>query len=260
MSFVSGTIRRTAFAALMIAGASLTLPATVMAEEAKPAMDKVAIEKIVRDYLLKNPEVITQALEELQRREELAEAERSRTAIRAHAASLDDTTGKFVFGNPDGDVTVVEFFDYRCGYCKRVMPSLLDEVRSDGNVKLVFREFPILGEDSVLAARGAIAAAEQGKYYNMHLALMTERGSFTEAKILDIAADLGLDTKQLKTDMYSRKTQSELQKAYATGKAIGLRGTPAFIIGDTLYPGALRRDQLKQLIAAQRKANQESKG
>lgn len=258
MASMSGTFRRLSFAAALMGLTVAVAPQQTHAAEPAATPDKAAIEKIVREYLIKNPEIIAEALTELQRREELAEAQRTSDAIRAHAASLDDKSGNFIFGNPNGDVTVVEFFDYRCGYCKRVMPTLLDEVREDGNVKLVFREFPILGKDSVLAARGAIAAAQQGKYYNMHLALMSERGSFTEAKILEIAEDLGLDPIKLKADMYNKETQAELQKSYATGKAIGLRGTPAFIIGEKLYPGALRRDQLKQLIAEQRRANKKN--
>lgn len=230
----------------------------VQAEEAKPddqaRIEQAKIEQIVRDYLKRHPEVIVEALQEMQRREEVAERERTSAMIAAHMTQLDDPTGRFVAGNPDGDVTVVEFFDYRCGYCKRAFPSLMEAIHKDGNVRLVFKEFPILGEDSVLAARGALAAAKQDRYYDMHVALMQERGSYTEDKVLAIARDLGLDAAALKADMQSPDVDAAISRNYTLARTLKITGTPGFIIGDQVIPGAISTEQMLSLIAKARDA------
>lgn len=218
-------------------------------------LSEAEVEQIVRDYLLKNPEIIVEALQVYQDREEQAEAERARQALSAHRDRLDDPTGQFVAGNPQGDVTVVEFFDYRCSFCKRVMPALLDVIASDGNVRLVFKEFPVLGEDSVRAARAGIAAARQNRYYDMHLAMMQTRGNLSEAKILSIAADLGLDIEQLLRDMTSPETDAELEGNYELAQILNIRGTPGFVIGDEMVPGAINADQFRALIQQARRSN-----
>lgn len=246
---------RTIFASLICL--LLALPA--MADSHKAAdgvavQDKAAIERIVRDYLVRHPEVIVEALQEMQRRETLAEAERSRAMIAAHITRLDDPTGRFVAGNPDGDVTVVEFFDYRCGYCKRAFPSLMEAITQDGNVRLVFKEFPILGEDSMLAARAALAAARQDRYYDMHVALMQERGSYTLAKVLAIALDLGLDVDALRRDMDAPEVEAAISTNYELARALKITGTPGFIIGDQVIPGAISTEQMLSLIEKARDA------
>ncbi|MDF1722076.1 MAG: DsbA family protein [Minwuia sp.] len=223
-------------------------------DEGAAVPDKAVIEQIVRDYLVRNPEVIVEALQEMQRREQLAEAERSRAVIAAHMTKLDDPTGRFVAGNPDGDVTVVEFFDYRCSYCKRAFPALMEAITQDGNVRLVFKEFPILGEDSVLAARAAIAAARQDRYYDMHVALMQERGSYSLAKVLAIALDLGLDIEALRRDMDAPEVDAAISTNYELARALNITGTPGFIIGDQVVPGAISTEQMLSMIARARDA------
>lgn len=230
-------------------------PASAADSDPAEGMSKAEIETIVRDYLMAHPEVIVEALQEMQAREEQAQAERQRRMVVAHAERLDDPTGRFVAGNPDGDVTIVEFFDYRCGYCKRVMPTLFDEVERDGNVRLVFKEYPVLGEDSVLGARAAVAAARQDRYRDMHLALMQTRGGLTEDKIMAIAEDLGLDTAQLRLDMVAPETETHLARNYELGQILGIRGTPGFVIGTQVVPGAIGPDRFRQLIAEARKSN-----
>ncbi|PJK27569.1 DsbA family protein [Minwuia thermotolerans] len=235
----------------------LVLPFTSEAEDSDPAagLSRAEIETIVREYLIEHPQVIVEALQKMQEREEMAQAERTRRMIIAHADRLDDPTGRFVAGNPEGDVTIVEFFDYRCGYCKRVMPTLFDEVERDGNVRLVFKEFPVLGDDSVLAARAGIAAAAQGRYRDMHLALMQTRGGLTEAKIMSIAGDLGLDTAELKRQMFSSTTEAEISANYELAQLLGIRGTPGFVIGTEVVPGAISPEQFRQFIDAARKSS-----
>jgi protein-disulfide isomerase len=233
---------------ILTAVLALGLAAPAWADENAPRLSEEEIEELVRDYLLKNPEVIVEALQVYQQRQEQAEAEQARRMLLAHADRLDDPTGRFVAGNPDGDVTIVEFFDYRCGFCKRVMPTLLDEVQRDGNVRLVFKEFPVLGEESVRAARAGIAAARQGRYYDMHLALMQTRGSLTEERIMAIAGDLGLDTEQMKRDMISPETEAEISRNYELAQALNIRGTPAFVIGEELVPGAIGPERMQALI------------
>lgn len=240
------------FLLLVALAATLAMPA---AAEQVDTTDRAAIEKIVREYLLKHPEVIVEALQEMQAREEQAAAERARQMIAAHRTQLDDPSGAFVVGNANGDVTVVEFFDYRCGYCKRVMPGLLQQIESDGGVRLVLKEFPILGPDSVLASRAAVAATRQDRYYDMHVALMRERGAFTEEKLLAIGRDLGLDVKRMQADMYAPETEAVIARNHELARILDISGTPGFVIGDRLVPGAISAEQLQHLIDEARRAN-----
>jgi len=159
----------------------------------------------------------------------------------------------FVAGNPQGDVTIVEFFDYKCGYCKRAVDSLMKVVEEDGNVRLVLKEFPILGEESVQASLAAIAALSQGeRYLDFHIALLRTRGALDTDKIMQVAREAGLDTKRLKRDMASDEAQAVIDRSYELARQIGIDGTPAFIIADKLVPGALPEARLKELIAEAR--------
>lgn len=211
-----------------------------------------AIGRIVREYLLEHPEVIMEAVEVLRQREQAA-AERTRQeALATHRAALEDPGPLQVFGNPDGDVTVIEFFDYRCPYCRQVTDMLLETVQDDGNVRLVMKEYPILGQASVFAARAAIASAMQGKYRAFHTALMTDLKEIDRDGVLKLAEQMDLDTEQLQEDMQSATVDRELQRTFALAEALQIGGTPAFIVGDTLIPGALDRSRLEQLIAEAR--------
>jgi protein-disulfide isomerase len=234
--------------ALLIAtGAS----AQDQAAQGKVELPADQIEAIVRDYLLREPEIIYQALQELQRRETAAEAERAKAALLARKDDLFRSAASPVGGNPEGDITLVEFFDYRCGYCRRVVGSVRALVEQDEDLRVVFKEFPILGEDSVRASRAALAAERQGLYLPLHFALMAADDLSMEG-IMQAAAGVGLDTAQLAHDMASPEIQAEIDATYALARDLGIEGTPAFVVDDELIPGAVSQERLASLIDAAR--------
>jgi protein-disulfide isomerase len=157
-----------------------------------------------------------------------------------------------VIGNPAGDVTVVEFFDYRCPYCKRVTDSLVSLIDSDAKVRVVLKEFPILGPDSLVAARVALAAHKQGKYRAVHEALMAHKGSFEKDALIEVAAKVGADPARLATDMDDPAITAQLKANDALAAKLGITGTPGFIFGRQLVPGAISLDDMKKLVAAAR--------
>ena len=226
----------------------LTLPPSVTAADPQTTPDAEAIEKIVRDYLIRNPEVIVEALEELERRREIADQERAREAIVANREALLEDPGSYVAGNENGDVTIVEFFDYRCPYCKRSLGALMATLEKDPNVRVVFKEFPILGEESVLASRAAIASIQQGKYLDYHNALMDAGSELNEQSVLRIAREVGLDADKLMADMFSSDVTEVIRDNYLLAEALGIGGTPAFVIGDQLIPGAIDEQRFAELI------------
>ena len=152
-------------------------------------------------------------------------------------------------GNPEGDVTVVEFFDYNCPYCRSAGQTLQALLAADANVRVIYREWPILGEDSVIAARAALAAREQGKYEAFHWALMNGEGRVTEAIIFKVARDLGMDVAKLEADMVSPAVEAHIALSNALAQQLGFTGTPAFIVGDKTAPGMLSFDEITRLVA-----------
>lgn len=244
--------------ALLFAGVAFSQPAHAQTESAGQtsfsAEQTQDIEKIVRDYLLEHPEVIFEAVQIHQQRQKLAEEQRQQEAIAAHASVLRGTPGDPVLGAPDGDVVLVEFFDYRCPYCRRVADMLRETVADDGNIRLVMKELPILGPQSVQAARAALAAhkLDPDKYEAFHFALMTTQGDMSDAQIRQIARDVGLDVEQLEEGMQAPEIDEIIDRSHALAQALGISGTPAFVIGDTLVPGAIDQATLKRLIAQAR--------
>jgi protein-disulfide isomerase len=216
--------------------------------------DKKAIEDVVREFILNNPEVIVEAVRNLQEREKQESRQRAQTNVVAKRNELLNDPETPVGGNPKGDVTIVEFFDYRCGYCKRVMPSLLEVLNTDKNVRLVFKEFPILGTESVIASKAALAAwrIDKKKYEALHWALMKSTGALPESRVMNIAAGVGLDVKALKTAMDDPKVEELIHKNYVLAEAFEINGTPAFIIGDHVIRGATDLAAFRQLIAKAR--------
>ena len=212
-----------------------------------------AIEQIVHDYLLHNPQVILDAVEKLeqQRHDEAQKAAKSVIAERRDELLHDPDSP--VGGNPNGNVTVVEFFDYRCPYCKQVEPSLAQLRRDDHQLRFVYKEFPILGPDSVVASHAALAARKQNKYQQLHDALIGARGRLDEATVLKIAGEAGLDVQRLKKDMHSPDIDRIIARNMALARALGINGTPGFIVGDQLVPGAVDKETLENLIAEARK-------
>ncbi len=212
-----------------------------------------AIEQIVHDYLLRNPQVILDAVEHLeQQRHDEAQAA-AKTAIADRRDELLHDPDSPVAGNPNGNVTIVEFFDYRCPYCKQVEPSLAQLRKDDRQLRFVYKEFPILGPDSVVASHAALAAHKQNKYQALHDALLAARGRLDETTILKMAADAGLDAKRLKADMDSPEIDRIISRNMALARALGINGTPGFIIGDQLVPGAIDLPTLQKLVAEARK-------
>ncbi|MCP4327418.1 MAG: DsbA family protein [Alphaproteobacteria bacterium] len=236
----------------IIAATALLGISATPAALAQEAQSKESIEQIVRDYLLTNPEIIVEAMEVLRARESQAEAVQKRAAIEDNYDAIAYSDGDPIAGNPDGDVVIVEFFDYRCPYCKRVVDSLIEAVEDDGNVRLVFKEFPILGPESALAARAALAARMQDKYFDFHVALMKSETRLSEDNVFEIAESVGLDTDQLKEDMKSSDVEATINSTYGLANSLGIGGTPAFVVGREIVPGAIGVDDMKRYIAAAR--------
>jgi protein-disulfide isomerase len=244
-------LRRAALALLLA-----TAPAAgTLAQSSAPATlspDQVqAIEKVIREYLLRNPELLLEAIENLEKRRGDEAQSAAKTVIAERRAELLNDPGSPVVGNANGDVAIVEFFDYRCPYCKQVVPSLAQLLKEDPKLRLVHKELPILGPESVVASRAALAARKQGKYHEMHVALMRTR-ALDEASILKLASDQGLDSARLKADMQSAETDEIIERNRRLARALNISGTPAFVIGDAVVPGAIDLRTLKSLVAEAR--------
>jgi len=217
------------------------------------AKDKTEIENIVRQFILEHPEIITEALEILQNQERLALEKSQQEALQRSNDQLYENPMTPEYGNPQGDVVVVEFFDYQCGYCKRVFPDFMEVVNADKKLRVIWKELPILGPISRFAARAAMASAEQGKYFDYHVALLGLRGRLTEKRVMDTAKKVGLDMNRLIKDMGSPKTNQYLDETLELAKNLGINGTPAFLIGNQLVPGAISANKMREIIAQARR-------
>lgn len=243
------------FAASVSVALTMTSIADVSAAE-KPFTDakKTEIEKLVHDYIMSNPQVILDTVRAHQVAQEAnEEVERQRRLV-SMRDQLEEALTSPVGGNLNGDVTVVEFFDYRCGYCKRVHDTVVDTVKDDGNVRLVYKEFPILGPESVAASRAALGVFfnSKEKYASFNDALMRSRGGLNEARVLEIAESIGLDPELVKKNMNDPRVNAELASTMALAEALNIRGTPAFVVNQTLVPGAVDAATLKGLIKSAR--------
>ena len=237
---------------LVCALLAVALPCSITAAEITPDQ-REAIEGIIHDYLMHNPDVLIEALR-------AAEDKASRDADAKAALVLKDRRGEVfddpatpVGGNPQGNVTIVEFFDYRCPYCKQVQPSLQALLDQDHNLRFIYKEMPVLGAPSVTAAHAALAARLQGKYEAFHAAMMAIKGQITDDVVYQVAGSVGLDVDRLKRDMAAPEIDQALKANLALAKALDIRGTPGFIIGDRIVPGAIDLDALKDLVADARK-------
>jgi len=202
------------------------------------SLDEKRIIKVVRDYLTKNPDILVEMTNELDKRQAAEQAEKQQKVISENAESIFRSPRAHVAGNPNGDVSVVEFFDYNCGFCKRALPDVVKLTQNDNKVRLVLKELPIFGEESEGAAKVALASAKQGKYFEMYQKLFTEPGKADKDKALRIAGELGLDKAQLEKDMQDPEIQKSLDEAKELANKLGLQGTPLFLIGDRSIPGA----------------------
>jgi protein-disulfide isomerase len=209
--------------------------------------------KSIRAYLMANPEVLVDAMQELERKQDSQRDAVATKAIGQNEAELfrdaDSPTG----GNPAGDVTIVEFNDYQCPYCKRAHQAVKSVTGADGKVKIIYKDLPILGEPSRIAALAALASIKQGKHQALHNALMEFNGKLDREKILQIAASVGIDVAQLEKDMEDARLKQIIDRNMALAAALGVRGTPAFVIGKQFVPGAVDAESLKALIADARK-------
>jgi protein-disulfide isomerase len=205
----------------------------------------------IHDYLVKNPEVLVEMSSALDKRPAEEQDAQQKKAIGKNADTIFRSPETPVAANPDGDVTVVEFFDYNCGFCKRAMPEVLKIVGDDKKVKLVLKELPIFGDDSEAAAKAALAAKKQGKYYEMHQKLFSEPGKADLEKALRVAQELGLDVEQLKKDMDDQSVKDALAENRALAEELGVQGTPYTLVGDIVVAGAPEdlHDQLTKKIS-----------
>ena len=241
---------------LGLAIALLVATPLLAAEPAKTPIDKKAVEKIMRDVLRTNPEIIVEAIEAYRVKQEAAKAQKALDTLASRRKELDGGALTPIGGNPMGTVTVVEFFDYQCGYCKRVFPSILTLMQTDKRIRYVFKELPILGPNSMVASRAAVAVwkIDKTKYLPFHAALMASQGGLNEGKIMRLAQENGIDPKRLAKQMKEPAVYQELQNNLNLAQSLNINGTPAFIIGNQIVPGAVPLEELKRLIDAEQKS------
>jgi len=228
-------------------------PAHVVgAAEITPEQRK-AIEAIIHDYLMQNPDVLIDALREAEAKANSDTEIKAAQVLRDRRREVFDDPATPVGGNPQGDVTIVEFFDYRCPYCKQVHPAIQKLLDQDRKLRFVYKEMPVLGAPSVIAAHAALAARLQGKYEAFHAAMMATKGQITEDVVYKVAGSVGLDVERLKHDMTTPEVDRAVKANLALAKALDIHGTPGFIIGEHIVPGAIDLDALKDLVADARK-------
>jgi protein-disulfide isomerase len=215
--------------------------------------DKQALEQAIRSYLLEHPEVIIQSLEKFEQKERAAREQQAGEALTARKDELYNHPMTPISGDPHGDVTIVEFFDYQCGYCKRTMQNVLEVQKEDPRLRVAWKELPILGPASEFAARAAMAAKRQDKYLDFHIAVMSSRGQITPDSVFKLAGKAGINVDRLKQDMEDPAIAKYLKDTLLLAQQLGITGTPGFVIGGKLVPGAIEKEQMKELIAEARK-------
>jgi protein-disulfide isomerase len=239
---------------LVFAVLAVVLPVSrpAAADEFTPEQRK-EIEGLIRDFLVNHPDVLADAIQAADEKLKRDAKDKAARALADHRAEVFDDPQTPVAGNPQGDVALVEFFDYRCPYCKQVQPGIEKLLREDHQLRVVYKEFPVLGPESNLAAHVALAARKQDKYAAFHTAMMATTGRIDEAVIYKVAASVGLDVDQLKQDTKSPEIDQLLKANLNLATLLDIDGTPAFVIGEAIIPGALDYDGLQQLIADMRK-------
>ena len=206
------------------------------------------MESIIKDYLLANPEILQEMSQTLEQKQKQAEDEQRKGGLIQYANQIFRDKSDYVAGNPKGNVTMVEFFDYNCPWCKKDFSDVMALIDTDKELKVVLKEFPILGPDSEYAAKAAIAAGKQEKYLQMHIALYQHEGKVTKESVDEIAAGIGLDMDQLRKDMDDPETAEIIARNRDLAQSLAINGTPAFIIDDKLFPGYLPKDELASAI------------
>ena len=236
----------------LLAVLAIAIPALDASAQGLNRSQQDEVREMIRSYILANPEVIVEALNLLEERQKTEAAAGQAAALRQRQAELRDDPGSPSVGPATADVVVVEFFDYRCPYCKQVVGPIAELLRGDPRVRVVYKELPILAPDSAVAARAALAANLQGAYRPFHAALMARRGAYDDATIAAVAAEVGLDPARIRADMNRPEIAAQIERNHALARDLGIRGTPAFVIGDTLVPGAIDLATLRSLVAKAR--------
>src|SRR5271166_1366420 len=234
----------------------LVLPAASVHAQLFTGDQRSEIERIVKEYLLSHPELLQDVMTELDKRQTAADTEKHRAAVKEHSATIFDSPRQVTLGNTQGDVTFVEFFDYNCGYCKRAMADMLDLLKNDPKLKVVLKEFPVLSEGSVEAAKVAVAARMQDptgkKYLDFHQKLLGGRGLADKARAMAAAKDAGFDMARLEKDMASPEAKATIEENFKLAEAMGMNGTPSYVIGKQVVIGAVGLDGLKEKISTAR--------
>ena len=236
---------------LLISTAMLIIPFTAVADE----LTEDRIKELVLEAIRENPGIVFEAAQLFEEQQQANQALVAAQVLASERDALERDPNAPVLGNPDGDVTVVEFFDYNCPYCRRVKPHMEALLAADPNVRVVYRGWPILGEGSVFAARAALASRNQGKYDEFHWAMMGLNGRAEEATVIRAAEEIGLNIAQLRRDMNAPEIDEHIQTSMRLSRAIGFSGTPSFVIGDNLAPGLIDADQMISLVNQARANN-----
>ncbi len=224
------------------------------AAEVASSMPKDEFERRVHDYLLAHPEVIAEAINRLEAQQRDQEVIKARAGLKSRTTEVFRDPNSPIGGNPKGDATLVEFFDYNCPYCRQMAKVMIDAEKADPQLRVVYKEFPILGPTSVFAAKAALAADRQGKYITFHRALIQVRGTIDEGKVLEVAKTVGLDVNRLKADLQDPIISSRIDNNIDLARALNINGTPGFAIGEAIFTGATDLKSLQAMIAAARKA------
>jgi protein-disulfide isomerase len=230
----------------------LALPAQALDLENLSAAERQTLHAEIRAYLLENPEVIMEAVAVLEDRQSAGQAQADEALVRENAEAIFDDGHSWVGGNPEGDVTLVEFMDYRCGYCRRAFDEVEGLLEDDGNIRFVVKEFPILGEESLRAARFAIATlqvAGDDAYKAVHDALMSYSGSINDAGFTRLADSFGLDANAILAEMDSDSVTEVIAANHALGRTLQISGTPSFVIGNQMVRGFVPQDAMEQVVA-----------
>ncbi len=245
-------MRRTVFAlALCLMGTAALAGGLGEMSEA----ERAAFQAEVKAYLLENPEVLIEAMDVLQSRQDAAAADRDLQMLAANKDKIFNDGVSWVGGNPDGDITVVEFVDYRCGYCRKAHDEVAELVKSDGNIRFVLKEFPILGEESIISSKFAIAVLQlhgNEPYKKVHDALIALRGSPDAETLARLAADLGLDPAPILARMEAPEVAAVIEANHALGSTMEVSGTPTFVIDQTMVRGYVPLEGMRQIVAGQR--------
>jgi protein-disulfide isomerase len=244
------SVLKTLMTAVLIQVSLAAIPA--WADPGFSQAQKDQVDKLIHDYIVGHPDLVMSALQDAQNKADAARQAQAQSALSQHRQALLHDPNSPVLGNPQGDVTLVEFFDYRCPYCKSSAPDVTELIRSDPHLRVVMKEFPVLGPESVYASRIALIAARHGRYAAFHDAVLAYKGSLDNDTTLAIAGTVGLDARQTEKEAGDPTLDTILQANLDLAKTLSIDGTPTFIVGDTIIPGVADLDDLKEAIATAR--------